>query len=244
MKNLFILFLLFSTTVFASGWRKWGEPQPPSKANYYISIRGGIGQMSADMKNSIPSFSTSYCQYLDSDDGTNDGDVVGYGPCHAWDDDVINTEIAKWDEYTPNTNEMSETTGFYGVSFGGYLPNHSKIRIELEWLRHIDFDYSDDRIYVGYPRVNPDDDPDLGWIPDTELDDQMEAFFKSTVSSSHILFNVYYDFTNNGRTIGEWTPYVGLGVGLAQNKTNFTLIDPQSELVYEQADYESAALTN
>ncbi|MBN1783489.1 MAG: outer membrane beta-barrel protein [Alphaproteobacteria bacterium] len=241
MKKLFILFLFISSTVVASGWRQWGEPQPPSGANYYVAIRGGIGQLSADMKNSIPSFSTTYCQYYNSSDETYTGNA-GYGPCHAAPGDATQSEIINWDEYDVSTEQMKERTGFYGVAFGGYLPNHTGIRIELEWARHSDFDYRDDRIYVGYPYINPVEapgDPDTGWILDTNLDEKVKASFKSTVSSSHILFNVYYDFFDGGRKIGEWTPYIGVGVGLAQNKTKFTLIDSRGELVHDSSPLES-----
>ncbi|MHA1541096.1 MAG: outer membrane protein [Alphaproteobacteria bacterium] len=236
MKKLLIVFLCFSANVFASGWREWGEPQPPSKANFYISIRGGMGSLSADMKNTIPSYSTTFGAYYSDNDGSNTftaGDTItGYGNClNPPGTNLCNPQdISKWDEYTPNTKKLNEKTGFYGVAFGGYLPNHSNIRIELEWVRHLDFDYRDDKIYVGYQREA--DDPT---IIQTDLDDQMEANFKSIVSSSHILFNIYYDFTNRGRVIGEWTPYIGVGLGIAQNKTTFTLIDPQGELVHDSS---------
>lgn len=226
MRYLFIFFLMFSSTVFASGWRRWGEPQPPSGANYYVAIRMGLSQMNADMQNSIPSFSTSYCQYLDSSDGTNSGNPIGYGPCHAHDGDRVHLDTMRWDDYWPANEQMKENTGFYGVAFGGYLPNHTNVRMELEWTRHNDFDYREDQIYIGYPR-----DPISGDLS-TDLDEDMVASFKSKVASSHILFNFYYDFFEGRRQVGEWTPYIGLGLGLAQNRTQFTLIDPQGELAH------------
>ncbi|MBN2675883.1 MAG: outer membrane beta-barrel protein [Alphaproteobacteria bacterium] len=250
LRNIFFILLFISSTGIASGFRQWDERPYPSKANWYIGVRAGVGKLNAKMENDIQSFSTTYCQYY-AESGDNTGyqegedTINGYGPCHSAADGAILTNLAKWDDWDPHTPEMDKITGFYSFAVGGYLPYHNKIRIELEWTQHNDFDYSDDTIYQGYPiyvgapHYLPDGvtlDPNAIQPGDlAPLDDKMETQFKSTVSSSHIMFRVFYDFTEKGRTIGEWTPFVGAGIGLANNKTKFTLIDPQAELVYDDS---------
>lgn len=236
MKKILVLFLSFSSSVFASSWREWGGiSKPLDQSNFYVAIRGGIGNLSATMENTIPSFSTSFCEYY-SEDVNGDPVYAGGGVCDAVPSglDAVPLGISKWDDYRPNTAELDERTGFYGVAFGGYLPHHRQLRMELEWVRHADFDYRDDRLYVGYMRdaSNPN-----VFLPG--LDDEMEANFKSTVSSSHLLFNLYYDLNEKTQVVGDMSFYVGAGIGLAQNKTKFTLIDPQSELLGDDSPLDS-----
>lgn len=230
MKKFLFLFLSLSSSVFASSWREWGgDSKPLDQSNFYVAIRGGVGNLSATMENTIPSFSTSYCEYWDMDPSTNpSAKLLGAGVCDSAPSGSFLNDLgtAKWDDYRPNTAELNEQTGFYGVAFGGYLPHHRQLRMELEWVRHADFDYRDDRLYVGYMR-----DPNNlnNFLPG--LDESMEANFKSTVSSSHLLFNLYYDLNEKTQIVGDMSFYVGAGIGLAQNKTTFTLIDPQGELL-------------
>ena len=230
-----LLLMFLSTTAMASGFRSWGEVSYPSKANWYVGFRAGVGKMSADIQNDIQSFTTDYCVYWTDSVGGNGtfdaNEQTGYGPCDNAPDEFFPTHLMKWDTYMPNTKEMDEMTGFYSFLVGGYLPHHNNIRIELEWTQHNDFDYRDERLYVGYPIS-----VDTG-LPVSELDDEMETQFKSTVSSSHFMLRVLYDFTEKGRNIGDWTPFVGVGLGLATNVTSFTLIDPQTELLQNESPF-------
>ncbi|MHA1549820.1 MAG: outer membrane protein, partial [Alphaproteobacteria bacterium] len=196
----------------------------------------------ADMQNDIQSFSTDYCVYFIDDDLNGNFDAgeqqTGYGPCDNAPDESFQTHLMKWDTYMPNTKEMDEMTGFFSFLVGGYLPHHNNIRIELEWTQHNDFDYRDERLYVGYPiYVGPDIPGGIQSGDLDELDDEMETQFKSTVSSSHFMLRVLYDFTEKGRNIGDWTPFVGVGLGLATNITNLTLIDPQNELTQDDSPF-------
>jgi opacity protein-like surface antigen len=237
MKKLYIMALLLCVTLLsgganASGYYSWEENYSyrPNIPQNYIAIRAGYSMLSGAFNNTMGNDYTTYvreCATALVDGECTDDKWLGYGPegqfssvAPAY---LAADSISFWKDYDVDS-ELDAGTGRMAIAFGGYLSGNRNIRIEGEFNKYMTFDHNDDRAYVGYQKKEVNDE----WV-DVRYDDKMAVSYTSKVDSSSFMINTYYDFNSGHPKIGDFVPFMGLGVGIAVNKVQFSLKDQASE---------------
>ena len=205
------MFFAFLAAVLATGqgganWEYSGGRgrDADDGARFVIAVRGGAAMPQAEMKNDLGLMKTSYWNC----GGVNE-------PCDSTNLTVGYVGMVNLGQLPVNAKYDSPSFAG-GVSAGVALG--SGLRIELDWLRVAESDFSASPLFFG-PTYMAGVDEDR---------DNNVATARASVSTDIISAMFYYDL---GRPAARRaTPYIGAGFGYAASTAVLTLVDTWGDL--------------
>ncbi|MBP5485175.1 MAG: hypothetical protein J6Y07_00485 [Alphaproteobacteria bacterium] len=178
-------------------------------AGAYVSLRGGASLAMAKMKNDT-SIIFAYCV------NTETGEVQDWsGTC------ADGFEYATGELGGLGLPKMSEVNFAAGASLGWILSGAPQWRFELAWDHFSNVDYNESPLFSGDMRLS-----NGGTIPGVAV-----GGVQSTMGTDIISVMAFYDFFNGfQKPIRTIIPYVGLGFGYADTKTEMNFYDQTGDL--------------
>ncbi|MBO4582490.1 MAG: hypothetical protein J5714_00335 [Alphaproteobacteria bacterium] len=191
-----------------SGGYMYNPDYTDSGSRAAISIRGGATYALAKMRNDAPMV-FAYCV------NTETGDVQDWsGTCPD------GFEYATGGLNSVGLDKMSQVSFAAGASVGWILPNTPQWRLELGWDHFSDVDYNKPRLFSGNMQLSN------GMTLDVSMGN-----VQSTMATDIISFMAFYDFFDGiQKPIRTMIPYIGIGFGYADTKTEMHFYDDTGEL--------------
>ena len=229
MKKLFFILPFLSCLGLNAAHANWeyesdyvaGGFYSDDGARFVLSVRGGASYGMGKIKNDIGELSPGY--YYDSSTGVviTDGyyhlscsggctgyEFAGYGN--------IGKLHAKQDY-----KKLSFATG---ISVGWVIPNSSNWRLEIGWDKMAKVDYNTSPLFEGDITLS-------GGVLDGQSINVQSGSVQSKVETDVISAMAFYDFFDGmEKPLHTMIPYVGVGVGYANSKTELQLTDSYGDL--------------
>ena len=211
--------VLASMTAAHAGWEYPGEYvgqgwYEDDGSRFVISVRGGGSYGMAGIENKMGALTPTYVMdengYIGYCTTTDCPGYIGYA-------DLGNL---------PVVNDFSGFAFTAGASIGFTLPYRPQWRLELGWDHIAETDYNSSPLFEGEVILTPPSEDALTYV----LFEQVGAA-QSSLTSDIISAMFYYDFYDGvSKNLGQFIPYVGLGVGYAHSKAVLNLSDPYGAL--------------
>jgi opacity protein-like surface antigen len=187
---------------------------------FVISARGGASFGMAKIKNNVGALVNEY--YFEPDTGI----VISA----AYYDDCIKENGCSTFMYAgmgelgqvSAQNKFDAFSFAAGASIGWTMPYRPQWRIEVGWDHISESEYNTSPLFEGWMPLE-------GGYADAVYVESSAV--QSTVTTDIISAMAFYDFFDGiEKPLNQWIPYVGLGVGYADSKTDMNLYDPFGDL--------------
>lgn len=226
-KYLFSLILSIAMVPAFAGWQNAGYYvddgyYTDDGSRFVIGLRGGVSFANAKMKNDMGSLESGY--YINTDTGEVISDLRYY--LAGGGADIPGWEYAGTGDLStlPVKEKFTKTIFTAGGSIGFTIPHHSNWRLEAGYDHIAETNYNQIPLFEGDLAVSG------GEIGDATVHVRSSGV-KSSISTDIISAMAFYDFyEGRQKTVGQFVPYVGFGVGYAISKTKLHLTDIYGDL--------------
>lgn len=228
-KYLLSLMLSIATVPAFAGWQNAGYYMDDGYytddgSRFVIGLRGGVSFANAKMKNDMGSLESGY--YMNTTTGEVISDLrycLAAGDC--------DTVIPGWVfagtgdlSALPVKEKFAKTIFTAGGSIGFTIPHHSHWRLEAGYDHIAETNYNQIPLFEGDLNVSG------GEIGNATVHVRSSGA-KSSITTDVISAMAFYDFyEGRQKTVGQFVPYVGFGVGYAISKTKLHLTDIYGDL--------------
>lgn len=226
-KYLFSLILSIAMVPAFAGWQNAGYYvddgyYTDDGSRFVIGLRGGVSFANAKMKNDMGSLESGY--YMNTTTGEVISDLRYY--LAGGGADISGWEFAGTGDLStlPVKEKFTKTIFTAGGSIGFTIPHHSNWRLEAGYDHIAETNYNQIPLFEGDLAVSG------GEIGDATVHVRSSGV-KSSISTDIISAMAFYDFyEGRQKTVGQFVPYVGFGVGYAISKTKLHLTDIYGDL--------------
>ena len=226
-KYLLSLMLSIATVPAFAGWQNAGDYMDDGYytddgSRFVIGLRGGVSFANAKMKNDMGSLESGY--YMNTTTGEVISDLRYYLAGNG--SDIPGWVFAGTGDLSalPVKEKFAKTIFTAGGSIGFTIPHHSHWRLEAGYDHIAETNYNQIPLFEGDLNVSG------GEIGNATVHVRSSGA-KSSITTDVISAMAFYDFyEGRQKTVGQFVPYVGFGVGYAISKTKLHLTDIYGDL--------------